>query len=186
MIKKGLEILRARRVNTKVTTEMSLPPIYSIFTSCFELGEDGFNYDKYYISSKDRLRYLQNMYYIPRGNESNNITFTHFDTLETVSNNWQKKLGYIQEDIDLNLIRIGGIALGGGLFVGNDKNEDNIYFRIWDSKEGLVKLENDIFSFANQLILEPMEILSGNINHSQLYRNWHENFWRINEKEIKT
>ena len=76
------------------------------------------------------------MYYEPRGKESNNITYTHIDTLEAVIDNWKYKIGYTEEEIDLNLIRIGGLAQGGGLFVGIGPNEDSIFLHIWDSGEG--------------------------------------------------
>jgi hypothetical protein len=181
MIRKGFVILRARKWEVDIPNGIIFPQLYSLFVKCFELGEDGFDYDRYYLATKDKFYHSQILYYEPRGKESNNITFTHFDTLETVVTNWHQKLGYTEEEIDLNLIRIGGIALGGGLFVGVDHEEDSIFLHIWDSNEGLVKLENNIFSFASKLVLEPDEVLAGNVTHSHFYRNWGEDFWRVKE-----
>jgi hypothetical protein len=181
MIRKGLEILKANRSREaeKLPSEIPFPPIYGLFAKYFELGEDGFDYDRYYLDTRGDFFYCQILYYGPRGKESDNITFTHFDDLVTVKNNWEKKLGYTEKEIDMNLLRIGGIALGGGLFVGTDQETDSIFLHIWDSAEGLIKLEDDIFSFASKLVLEPDEVLPGNVKHSQLYKNWGEDFWRV-------
>ena len=54
-MKKGLEVLKARKRNVKQVDLIPLPPMYSLFTSYFELGEDGFTYDKYYLASKDKM-----------------------------------------------------------------------------------------------------------------------------------
>jgi hypothetical protein len=185
MIRKGLEILKASRNRQieNLPSEIPFPPLYSLFVKCFELGEEGFDYDRYYLDSRGGFFHSQIMYYEPRGKESNNITFTHFDDLVTVKNNWKQKLGYTEEEIDMNLLRIGGIALGGGLFVGTNQHKDSIFLHIWDSGEGVIKLEDDIFSFASKLVLEPDEILPGNVKHSQLYKNWGEDFWRVRPSE---
>jgi len=185
MIKKGYEILKAREDEIDLNKiEVPFPELYKLFSKLYELGEDGFRFDKFYRESKDKYYHTQVFYYEPRGKEETNITFTNFDKLEVISTNWKQKLGYTEEEINLGLIRIGGIALGGGLFVGTGKNADNIYLNIWDSEEGLVKLEDDIFSFAKNLVLEPDEVLPGNVKHEQLYKNWNENFWRVKDDVV--
>lgn len=182
MIKKGIEILKPREGEIQsILSEAAFPQLYKLFVRLYELGEEGLVFDKFYDESKNKYFHTQIFYYGPRGKEEANITFTNFDKLEVVKTNWDQKLGYTEEEINLGLIRIGGIALGGGLFVGSEESEcaDNIYLNIWDSEEGLVKIEQDIFSFAKNLILEPEEVLPGNVKHEQLYKNWNEDYWRV-------
>lgn len=184
MIKRGLQILKTKQQTTQNerVTFKGAPPLYNLFTQLFELGEDGFLYERYYNKPKDKFYYIQEMYYEPRGRHENDISFTHFDKIEAVIHNWENKYGYTDQEIDLDLLRVGGIALGGGLFIGTRNNEtDKVYLTIWDSTEGLIQLDNNIFEFANNLILEEVETLDGGVLYSQLYKNWGEEYWNARE-----
>lgn len=187
MEKIGFEILRTRNEDNNFSEKHTeiLPPLYKLFSNLFELGDDQFNYDKYFLEEKNKLFHCQVLYYYPRGKDENNITFTHFDTIETVINNWDEKQGYTDIDISQGLLRIGGIALGGGIFIGKEpSNLDQVFVHIWDSDQGIEKLEDNVFEFVKKLRLVPdNESLTGNIKHSQLYKNWNEDFWRIKEQQ---
>lgn len=90
-------------------------------------------------------------------------------------------IGYGEDDKKSNLLRIAGIGRGGAIFVGYGKqNLDEIILHLWEEDPGYEKLANNIFDFVNDIVSEPLsEEDYPEINYSDLYKNWGEDFWRV-------
>ena len=191
-MKFGFEILNkassTQQQKIKVVEDQikfNLPPCYKMFCKIFELGK--FKYEMFTKSGTGQdLDYCSQVFYMPKGKHDNNIGITGMDNLETVSYNWLNMIGYGENDIERNLLRIAGIGRGGGVFVGYGKqNLDEIILHLWDEDPGYEKLADNIFDFISDIISEPLSLNDyPKINYSNLYKNWGEDFWRVREDSL--
>jgi hypothetical protein len=180
ILKKASSEQKLKVSEFEIQFKLTLPPIYKLFCQVFELSR--FKFEMYSESGDGQdLNYCSQVYYKPKGKYEDNIGITGLDNIETVFNNWKKMIGYGEDDKKSNLLRIAGIGRGGAIFVGYGKqNLDEIILHLWEEDPGYEKLANNIFDFVNDIVSEPLsEEDYPEINYSDLYKNWGEDFWRV-------
>ena len=68
----------------------------------------------------------------------------------------------------------------------NDYNRDQIFLEntnLFPSGDRILFLEENIFSFVSHLVLRKKLIIGYGIeSYSKIYKEWHEDFWRIREE----
>lgn len=188
-MKKGFEVIKTRPINENVNIgileeeySIKLPMLYRVFCQYFQGGD--FASEMYQVDGKQDLAYCAGTYYEPKGKGDFNIGITSIYTLQEVFDKRAKLFGYGDEDIERGLLRIADIGMGGGLFVGTMGDEnDKIILCIWDNDPPYEIIADNIFHFIQGLVMDniPEDELIQGVQHSDLYKNWGEDFWRVKE-----
>lgn len=174
----GFELLKARPLTDSVDIDslehkhgVILPPKYRLFIETFYLGEKGITREQFY--DKKSGEYFDCSAYIYSPNED--VGFTHFNEIGKSFEIWGSG-GLSDTDYEKKYFPIGSGNFGG-LAVGTEDDKDKIIF---DTGEGNIILANDIFEFVRGIEIVPVEeeFLYGT-KHSDLYKRWGENFWRV-------
>lgn len=193
-MKKGLELLNKKKDYTTEANKFlkinDLPPLFRCFLNLYDIGYEMLNVDKLKVKEKEVLSFIKvemfNNY--PLNNEKYNATIDlvfGFLQLIVEFNKYKEKEDHWH---DMGFMKIGLMFHGDVLLLGMvESNKDEI----WRYGNGLLdtvscKLDDNIFSFFTRLnqnvdleVLEDLEV-----NSSQLYKNWGEDFWRVRtEKE---
>ena len=157
---------------------IDFPPIYRNFALAFELGMEAVKYEKFYYEPEDEYCFFQFLVYKMGDFE---IAISYLDNLEDVEINFNEKNGYSDEDISMNLLKIGSLSEGGGVFVGrNSDSVDKVYINDWNAGGEAFIVSDDIFQFISGLFLVPEDELEYGVNVSQLYKRYEEDFYRVN------
>lgn len=189
-MKKGLEIIKSI---SEVTDELKtllmiddIPTSFKIFLKNYAVSDKMLNIEE--------LLYENNYYFIANVKQFDNtvINGEAYTTVIDYIFNYQELLNEYKEYKlrtenwhDLGLMKIGILFFDDLLLIGM---EENNYGEIWRYGNGLLsevscKLDDNIFDFFNRLHLEiNKDVLKElNISHSSIYKNYGENFWRINK-----
>jgi hypothetical protein len=165
----------------QIKYSIMLPPIYKVFAETFCLGEANVIRETYF--SKKLNDYFDcKSYNFLFNNE--NIGFSHFieieNAFEVYASGGLSDLMYEQKYFPI------ASSDGNGLYVGTmGSDTDKI---LWDGADGNLPkiISNNIFEFIRCIDIEDVkeEFLYGNVKHSQLYKNYGEDFWRVRDENI--
>lgn len=195
-MKNGFQLLRTKR-NDKTTNIDELeeklgctfPSKYRLFVETFDFGMDIFS---------GAIKYMCEYLYLIENNKElitmpqyyDNTTFSFagfFDFKYSVDiyEKSQKKRYSNDLFFRYNLFPIGTTDYQAHLCVGmSEKVLDQII--VAEHESGEIKfVSNDIFTFVRGIRSVALEnrLKYLNINTSQLYKNWNEDFWRVREKD---
>ncbi|WP_139062125.1 hypothetical protein [Ochrovirga pacifica] len=156
-----------------------LPLSYKIFLNKYKVGDESLNKQSYLdedIGFKLPLvsyQYKQNEFL---------LELDSFLSLETALDDRPYDDPVLGDD-GLNLIRIAysSFPSGGGVYLGLNRDNFGFIYRVdWDGDENTtaIKISNDLFQFLS--ILEPV-IIDDNLDYTNFYKNWGEDFWRKKE-----
>jgi len=112
-----------------------------------------------------------------------NLEWTGFFNYMDMINS-QSTIDFIIEESKIELLYIGELAYQPICLGINGDNLDKIFFpgnNIYE--DGLIKLADNIFEFCKKFtfMTDPFQ----NINPSNLYKNWNEDFWRIKPPDFR-
>jgi hypothetical protein len=184
-MKRGFELLKTRSLTEALDIpsieeryNIRVPPLYRLFCETFHLGDDSILVDKY-INPKNTsdLRYCSFYSYI----KDREVRFAGFNSLENALE-YSKNT---DEWIENKYIPIGHVGFNGAILLGTTESDaDKIILHNFDLSPEYTTLASDIFQFVRELVLEPIpeNDLAGGVTFSLLYKNWNEDFWRINEE----
>ncbi len=177
-MKKGIELLFSRNLNDKIDIEtlekqynIFLPPLYKLFIKSFLIGENKIFHE--YLH-KETPHKTELTYFIYEPNPD--IMFTGFNPIEQT---------FVFKDIDdiwveKKYLPIGHCGFNGGILLGTtDKDKDRIILETVDLQPRFSILSENIFEFIRGLVL--IDNQHCDIDKTQLYKNWGEDFWRIRE-----
>lgn len=180
----GIELLKNR--TSKFNSYLEITPIFSIFINNCKTGRNGFNTQNFLFESE--LIQLTSILYVSSDNYENSIShFLDINELEEEVSRYQDQIddyhsqGFIKIGyFDINDIILLGISIG---------NADQIWKLNgdWgDSRPYIEKLSENIFDFVNcfhEVILN-LNLDARDIDVSHLYKNWHEDFWRVKNIDL--
>lgn len=160
----------------QIKYNFSLPPIYRIFSETFCLGESNVLRETYLLESENDYFDCKSYNYFF---DEENIGFSHFIEIEKAFEVF--KSGGLSDLIyEMNYFPIAS-SDGNGLYVGTMGLEIDKIF--WDRADGNMPkiVASNVFEFLKDIIIENVkeEYLYGNVKHSQLYKNYGEDFWRV-------
>ncbi len=178
---KGIELLRRKQITDQ--KQLELPPIFNIFFNYYQTGREGLNI-KYFKIGSDLIQ-LTSVSYFGRDDYEN--TMSHFfdsSTLELEIKKYKNKIDDYHKD---GFLMVGQFDINDSVLLGIDeKNKDSIWKLNGDWGEvrpEKEKLAENIFDFVNcfEEVTIKMNLITRKINENLLYKNWHEDFWRVKE-----
>jgi hypothetical protein len=180
-MKRGFQLFKTRNTQDSINIELledkfkiKIPPLYKLFIKTFHVGNIPLETDKLIINKQ-----------VFDGNcvitefERNNIMFVDFISIEQ-SLSIRKEM--FDEDDAINIegyIPIIRTASNAIIHIGSKGLEADKLILDSDHPERFKILGVNIFEFVQTLVLE--EIKYNSFNHSNLYKNWEEDFWRLRE-----
>jgi hypothetical protein len=183
--KRGFQLLIQRdnchTVSSNVIKQ-NLPINYLWLLRYFKLGQDSFNLEKIYIDSEFRvttcIKYCNSL------NIDLNVDYLYdLERLSSEISEYINKTNYWHLD---GYILIGNLDENNLLFLNLNQEEFGhicIYKDMYDKELGYLMLESDILQFINNLY--GFYFYVENIDPSNLYKNWNEDFWRIKPPEFR-
>lgn len=179
-MKRGFQLLHTRSLNNPVGEyDIKLPEKYSLFIKTYDVGDNSLLEESYLNTVFNQKRFALSCHYEPM----KQIYFDGFNTIQEAIK--------IKEDIEeyenSKFLPIGYCINNASILVsleGDDK--EVIYFDDFElsyydddpnNPEGLVRLSDNIFEFVQGLELK----ISEDIDPSNFYKNWCEDFWRIHD-----
>jgi hypothetical protein len=191
MKREGLELLKKRTETSKDLVKLinitEIPQKFALFLNHYKVG-DGSYISKY-------LKYKNDDYVLNRlimfdneilEGEEYYAVIDYIYEYEKLIEEYGKYKNKVENWNKEGFMQIGIMYWGDVLLLGVEEDKKD---EIWRYGNGLVntvlsKLDNNIFDFFSRLKsavdTETLEEL--NINTSQLYRNWGEDFWRVREE----
>ncbi|WP_299715188.1 SMI1/KNR4 family protein [uncultured Tenacibaculum sp.] len=158
------------------THNIKLPPIYKSFITNFKPYFDFSTcLDESDGTHKDFMTHIYSSIEKEKYNiDDDELSFESFIDLEDLMK-YESQKQYVN---NFSLIPISYHGHGGGLFVGLQKNNlDKIFYAI-DSFEFELIADN-IFELLSKFRLVTVDYDFKNLDTNKLYKNWHENFWRL-------
>ncbi|MBO9728600.1 MAG: hypothetical protein J7623_08190 [Chitinophaga sp.] len=134
-MKSGFELFKTRRQDERIDIavmeaqyNIELPPLYKLFVFTFRHDNSPSNAEKYYIPQWYQYRYVADIDYKPLYDDvKNRLDFT-LDDLDRALRSHKYNMTKEVEWVKYGVFRIGGIGMGGGLFVGTrEENKDRIF-----------------------------------------------------------
>ena len=188
----GFQLLKTRRPDENINLSkiesdfgFSLPPLFKIFLSTFQLGKNNVLKTEKYLHPRlgDYFICSAPLYFPLKDNNKWFLSVSYFESIEQILNDWKSYSKNEKEWTEYGFLRIAGIGQGGGLFVGTRSDtKDAIYQVVWDWEEPYMKVAENIFEFIKGFVhTSDSLILREEYSQSQLYKNWDEDFWRIRE-----
>lgn len=162
-------------------TGVQLPPFYSRFLNCFNLGQRCFDNSRCWHSGWNDSLALGTIIYdnLTRGRE---IPIDIFFDKETIVEKWKDNLDTVEYD-DYGLMQIASIDIGGGLYVCIHGDElDGIFLSVWDWEDTPLKIEKDIFSFVKNIKLKEYDLNFDYLlinSFDQIHRKWGDKYWTV-------
>jgi len=185
----GFELLKTRKIDNQLNISefenkfgFSMPPLFKMFISTFELGPDTFKREMFLNPLRDEKYIISAPLYYPlQDDEKWFLSISNFDNIEKIYQDWNSFVKNEKEWLEYGFLRIADIGQGGGLFIGTrPENVDQIFQVVWDREENYFKVTESIFELVRGFELtEVDEILPDGFLKSQLYKNFGEDFWRI-------
>lgn len=158
-------------------SDIVLPPIFKAFVCNYE---PYFAHQKIKRDNSDEFQsFIVPIYCTSELAEytidDDELSLESFKEVEDVFTFNRSNDGYLKD-----YLFIANHGYSGGLLVGiGEGNKDKIYHNT-DSTEITFIAEN-IFEFLSRIQLVQYDFDEPNINTSQLYQNWGEDFWRLKE-----
>lgn len=182
-IKRGFELLETRLPEDQLDVEffekkynIVLPPLYKVFMQTFVVKTNEIKGEKLLNKDETYSYVAQSMYKGIEGTES----FTSFNELDLVLSIKDE----IEEWSTNKYLPIADAFDGhGAILVGTqESNQDQIILHDNDylasGNHQFIKIADNIFEFTRSLYLE-YEFFAEDVDHTKLYRNWGEEFWRL-------
>ncbi|MBV8252028.1 MAG: hypothetical protein JO154_05425 [Chitinophaga sp.] len=188
-MKAGFELFKTRRHDDRIDIaaleaqyNIQLPPLYKLFASTFHLDDYPPFTDQYYVPHLDQYRYTGDIAYLPLYDDEENRLHLLLDNIEYALRTHKNCFATEVEWQKFGFFRIGGIGMGGGLFVGTrEENNDRIFRVRWDWPQEYDDICDNIFELVRGLtmIYDPNDPPAFISSYDQLYKNWGDEFWRI-------
>jgi hypothetical protein len=163
-----------------------LPEKFKFFLSNFITGDQNTFKIERMLFENDLIAFTYINFYSEENGYENSISylFSEEDIKKEMLSKELNKEKYHQE----GFIVIGCFDIRDVILMDiNSENKDQIW--TWDGeysfeKSKCFKIAENIFDFLNKCKIEiiEMNLSARNINTSQLYRNWGEDFWRVREE----
>jgi hypothetical protein len=153
-----------------------LPPIYKLFAETYLLGEENIFRDTFLLEIYNDYFYCKSYQFL--FNEID-IGFSHFVEIEKAFKVYSSG-GLSDLDYEKQWFPIASSG-GDGLSVGTQGEErDKIFFSNADGIYPQI-IANNVFEFIRGIKIEKIEEdkLYGNVKYNQLYKNFNEDFWRV-------
>lgn len=179
----GFDLFTARNEDSQIDiasleaqNNFTLPPLYKLFIEIFMTGEKYVRREQYFEPGyKDLFDCKSYNFYF----EGENIGFSHFIEIEKSFQIYSS--GSLSDRDYQNRYFPIGSADGSGLCLGTlSQDADKIF---WDRSDGNPPklVAQNIFKFVSEIKIAPVQkdSLYGNIELSQLYKNWGDKFWRV-------
>lgn len=186
-MQKGLEFFKSKAEENDFESlgkdlNLELPEKYILFTSLFEMGEGKLREPKY-LDPKYPTPSECGSILIKPNNFKGEYSFSGFFNQKELLSDWNNYSNDSSEFLDHSLLRIANIGIGGGIFLGlKGSKRERVFLVNWDSDEDYQLLAENIFEFSKLLFFVEDNInLGPDREHSQLYKNWGEDFWRVRE-----
>lgn len=133
---------------------ITLPKCYRIVQMQYDLGQYSEVWDAY-IDKFLRTVPLSEIFF---DNRSMKLSYGWFFSLEEL----ELDLEYCSEQkrlwLNHDVIRIGNIVSGGGLYLGvGENNKDYIYKMVWDHDKKPIRVCDNIFNFISNLQVRPID-----------------------------
>lgn len=180
MNKRGFELFTTRPPLENIdidslekTHGIKLPPLYKVFMQTFYCTGTEYLYTEKFLKTDNTPSLLAatSAYRGIEGTES----FAGFYDLETVLNAKDQ----IEEWSGNNYLPIADAFHGhGAILVGTQPQDQDQIILHNDEFDRFTKIADNIFEFSRNIELE-VEFYEYHVNHSKLYKNWGENFWRL-------
>lgn len=162
-----------------LTDGIVIPPLFYLFSSLFELGNETFKKIEY---MEEELCQLGTWSFIVNGEDIHLDGFMSLIEIEQSFPIFSQDVEWVKH----KLLRVAylGQAGFGGLYLGcSSDNLDEIWIFNADSKHQYTKVAENIFTFL-KLISFNTEFSDYERDYSKLYKNWGEDFWRVREDLI--
>ncbi len=188
ILKKGLQILKHSSIGNNISELLifkELPQNYLFFLKNYSLGDYCFDVEKVLFDSVLlNYTFIDHDYFHYKSSQKLHITgFFEIERIKTELNGFLNKENYWHEDgfIEIGYLQNNLLLLN---LNDNDKGEICIYKDLYDKESGYFVIAKDILGFMSHF----SEIINTeiSIDPSDLYKNWHEDFWRIKPPELST
>ncbi len=176
--------VKSTKKNSKENIEfpITLPPLYHLFLNTFDLGKEQKYGEKYLNAKNEKEDFLGFYWSHTDGDIKIECLFNEEDLLTDIAHK-----DYEEMYQDLNIVRIGYTGYSGSVFIGVDANSniDQIFINIDYIR--LISCANNIFEFVSKVNanIDQKQIDTSKLNIDNLYKNWHEDFWRIKPPEFR-
>lgn len=196
LLRQGLELLRANDSISEVLSEMLLskkfPPLFLKYLTLFKVGVEGRLRGEsvvLYDSNMDKFGFAATYQFeneLIQGQEYEMIIGNIFD-YSKLNSEYAKYKDRTAHEHKFGLIRFADFSHSDDMLcIGvEDHNLDEIWRYGPVLEDQTNKLANDIFEFMGKLkqyICEE-DLEEYEIDTSQLYKNWGEDFWRVRRDE---
>ena len=156
-----------------------LPNLYKLMLENLRIGYYNLPWERFFLPKKEFFSYAG--YPMHRDNEQNMTGLFELYNFYELKEDWETYGFDSSEYEEYKMIRIGGICVGGGLFIGLEGDrKEKIYYMEWgEMPENPLSCAENIFTYLRGLTFIEDKSNLGNIDHSQLYQTWGKGFWQV-------
>jgi hypothetical protein len=186
-MKRGFELLKTRSLDDVIDVSslekeysIELPYLYKLFLQTFKIEEKLIYTDRVYSRHFDDFFECS---YFRTELDHDNIMFTGFLPIEQSFHIRETMYDKDDEIITKGYLPIGHSALNATLHLGTNGDEKDMLILESDKSQRFTNLQVNIFEFVRSIVLVEVDrdFMVDGILHSQLYKNWGEDFWRVKE-----
>lgn len=185
---RGFELIRTRPPGDipdfeylEKTYNITIPPLYKIFLTYFELGEKKMLTDELVHPQTGHLWPCTWIY--SELSDKFDFMFVDFTTIEYALPLMKEQYDADDELFTKKYIMIGGTSSGSTIVLGTEGEDTDMVLLDTESKGRFKKLHVNILQFVQSLVRLPTkpEYLPEGVKFDQLYKNWGEAHWRVKE-----
>jgi len=162
----------------------AIPPIYRCFMKHFDVKKGAMVGEEVMLDDREMKTTVVDLIYT----EETDLDIAVYDFLSLEEGISASKNAYGQGDGSKakRYAPIATCAFNAIVLLGiTADNSDQVFFESMEAVEDeskIIKIASDVFEFISKLALKEADYIARGVdNHSQLYKNWGEDFWRVSK-----